>query len=237
MTNIETKIHIPNDLRLTESRMNPFGRPKPKGKVPEEAGILMRAVFTLDALRIGQFAPELRNLRRELTDSHVLTGEGMSWSSLRRDINDLINFPGKSEEIGKRVSRLPILTMLLFIGFGVTGVAAVVNIYVLRWAYPLSEVVIPGLIYMSAISTLRWHYEESIRSYYETSKPKAEKIKRINNQLIGRLITVLQKAKYPLNDCYFALYNADYQNIHIKSKPKLYRGWYEVYPNPSVKQT
>jgi len=213
------------------SKMNPFGKPKPKGKVPEEASILMRAIFTLDALRVGMFAPELRNLRKELRDSHVLSGEGISWSSLRRDINDLINFPEKSEKIASRATRLPTLTILIIVGFAVTGVAAVLDLYVLR-AYPLSVVVIPGLIFMSAVSTVRWHYEESIRGYYETSKPKAEKIKRINNQLIGRLLLVLQKAKYPLKDFYFALYNVDYQNIQVKSKPKLYRGWYEVYPAP-----
>jgi hypothetical protein len=213
--------------------MNLFGRPKPKGKVPEEAGILMRAVFTLDALRVGLFPPELRNLRRELTDSHVLAGEGMSWSGLRRDINDLINFPGKSEKIAKRVTTLPTLSILLIFGFGITGIGAVLDLYVFRGNPPLYVVVLPGIFFMGTISTIRWHYEESIRSYYETSKPKADKIRRINNQLIARLCVVLQKANYPPKDCYFALYNADYQNIQIKSKPKIYRGWYEVHPNPA----
>jgi hypothetical protein len=212
--------------------MNPFGRPKPKGKVPEEAGILMRAIFTLDALRVGLFAPELRNLRRELKDSHVLAGEGMSWSALRRDINDLISFPEKSDKIAKRVSTLPILSILLMVGFAATGVGAVLDLYVFR-LYPLSMIVIPGLIFMCGVSTVRWHYEESIRSYYEKEKPKSDRIRKINNQLIGRLVLVLQRAKYPLKDCYFALYNADYENIQVKSKPKLYRGYYHVYPGPT----
>lgn len=214
--------------------MNPFGKPKPKGKIPEEAGILMRAVFTLDALRVGLFPPELRNLRRELKDAHVLASEGMSWSALRRDINDLINFPEKSEKIANRVTRLPTLSILLIIGFAATAAGAVLDLYVLPVHLPLAVIVIPGLVYMSAISTIRWHYEESVRSYYETSKPKADKIRKINNQLIGRLIVVLQKAKYPLRECYFALYNSDYQNIYVKSKPKIYRGWYEVYPSPAA---
>jgi len=209
--------------------MNPFGRPKPKGKLPEEASILIRAIFTLDALRVGLFPPELRNLRKELKDSHVLAGEGMSWSAMRRDINDLINFPEKSEKIAKRASTLPTLSILLMIGFGATGIGAVMDLYVLK-RYPLSFVVIPGLIFMSIISTVRWHYEESIRSYYEKEQPKRDRIKRINNQLIARLVLVLQKTKYPPKDCYFALYNADYDNIQVKSKPKLYRGYYLVYP-------
>ncbi len=215
--------------------MNPFGRPKPKGKVPEEASVLVRTVFTLDALRLGVFSPELRNLRRELKEFHVLSSEGMSWSALRRDINDLINFPETSEKIAKFAGRLSILSVLLIVGFAATGIAVVLDLYVFR-RLALYVVVVPGMIFMSAVSTLRWHYEESIRSYYETSKPKSEKIKRINNQLIARMILVLQKAKYPLKECTFALYNADYQNLAIKSKPKLYRGYYEVYPNPAVGQ-
>ena len=209
--------------------MNPFGRPKPKGNPPEEASVLIRTIFTLDALRVGLFPPELRKLRKELKDSHVLAGEGMSWSAMRRDINDLINFPEKSEKIAKRVSTLPTLSILVMVGFAATGTAAVVDIYFLK-RYPLSYVVIPGLIFMSLVSTVRWHYEESIRSYYEKEQPKRERVKRINNQLISRLIFVLEKAKYPLKDCLFALYNADYDNIQVKSKPKLYRGYYNVYP-------
>jgi hypothetical protein len=153
----------------------------------------------------------------------------MSWSAMRRDINDLINFPEKSEKIAKRATRLPILSILLMVGFGATGVGAVLDLYVLK-RYPLSFVVIPGLVFMSIISTIRWHYEESIRSYYEKEQPKRDRIKKINNQLIARLVLVLQKAKYPPKDCYFALYNADYDNIQVKSKPKLYRGYYHVYP-------
>jgi len=212
--------------------MNPFGRPKPKSKPPEEASVLIRTIFTLDALRVGLFPPELRNLRKELKNSHVLAGEGMSWSAMRRDINDLINFPEKSEKIAKRASTLPTLTILLMIGFAATGTAAVVDLYLLK-RYPLSFVVIPGLIFMSIVSTVRWHYEESIRTYYEKEQPKRDRIKRINNQLISRLILVLQKAKYPLKDCYFALYNADYDNIQVKRKPKLYSGYYHVYPGPT----
>ena len=212
--------------------MNPFGRRKPKGKVPEEASVLIRAIFTLDALRVGLFPPELRHLRQELKDAHVLAGEGMNWSAVRRDINDLINFPEKSEKIAKRVSALPILSILLMIGFGATGGVAILDLYVLR-LYPLSWVVIPGLVFMSAVSTVRWHYEESIRSYYEREKPKRDRIRRINNVLVERLVLVLQKAKYPLKDCYFTLYNADYENIQVKSKPKLYRGYYYVYPGPT----
>lgn len=159
----------------------------------------------------------------------------MSWSALRRDINDLINFPEKSERIGNYVRRLPFLSILLIVGFAATGIGVALDLYVFR-LYPLSVIVIPGMLYMGGISTLRWHYEESIRGYYETSKPKAEKIRRINNQLIGRLILVLRKSKYPLTDCSFALYNADYQNIQIKNKPRFYRGYYDVYPYPAAKQ-
>jgi len=216
--------------------MNPFGRPKPKGKIPEEAHVLIRAVFTLDALRVGLFPPELRNLRKELKESRLLSGEGMSWSSLRREINELINFPEKSERTANFARRLPILSILLIIGFAVTGIGVVLDLYIFHYGYPLYVIVVPGMVYMSAVSTVRWHYEESIRGYYETSKPKADKIRRINNQLIGRMILVLQKERYPLKDCSFALYNADYQNISVKSKPKFYRGYYEVYPNPGGKQ-
>ena len=98
-------------------------------------------------------------------------------------------------------------------------------------------IVVPGMVYMGAVSTIRWHYEESIRQYYERSKPKADKIRRINNQLISRLILILQKAQYPLRDCTFALYNSNYDRLAIKSKPKFYRGYYEVYPDPTAKKT
>jgi hypothetical protein len=118
------------------------------------------------------------------------------------------------------------------IGFAATGVGAALDLYIFRWGYPLYVIVVPGMIFMSAVSTVRWHYEESIRSFYETSKPRADKIRRINNQLIGRMILVLQKAGYPLKDCSFALYNDDYQNIGVKRQPKFYRGYYEVYPSP-----
>jgi hypothetical protein len=83
-----------------------------------------------------------------------------------------------------------------------------------------------------SISLLRWHYEESIRNFFEKNQPKAEKIRRINNFLIGRMIAILLKEKYPLKDCTFALYHSDYQNIVVKSKPKIFRGYYEVYPRP-----
>ena len=212
--------------------MNPFGRIKPKGKVPEEASVLIRAIFSLDALRVGMFPPGLRTLRKDLTESHILAGEGISWSALRRDINDLINFPEKSEKIAKRASTLPILTILVMLGFAATAISAIVDLYILpaTHRYPLSWAVIPGLVFMCAVSTLRWHYEESIRTFYEKEKPKVDRIRRVNNQLITRLILVLQKAKYPLKECYFALYNSDYDNIQIKSRPKFYRGYYQVYP-------
>jgi hypothetical protein len=213
--------------------MNLFGRPKPKGKPPEEASVLVRAVFTLDALRVGLFPPELRHLHKELKDAHILSGEDMSWSGLRREINDLINFPGTSERTANFARRLPILSILLIIGFAATGIGVALDLYVFR-RLPLFVVVVPGMVFMIAVSTVRWHYEESIRSYYEKSKPRADKIRRINNQLIGRMILVLQKAKYPLKDCSFALYNSDYQNIVIKRRPRFYRGYYEVYPNPGV---
>jgi hypothetical protein len=216
--------------------MNPFGRPKPKGKLPEEAHILVRAVFTLDALRVGLFPPELRNLHKELKDSRILSGEGMSWSSLRREINELINFPGKSERTANFARRLPILSILLIAGFAATGIGVVLDLYIFHWDYPLYVIVVPGMVFLSAVSTVRWHYEESIRGFYETSKPKADRIRRINNQLIGRMILVLQNANYPLKDCSFALYNADYQNIYVKAKPKFYRGYYEVYPSPGGEQ-
>jgi hypothetical protein len=218
------------------SKMNPFGRPKPKGKLPEEAHVLIRAIFTLDALRVGLFPPELRNLHQELKESHLLGNEGMSWSGLRREINDLINFPEKSEKIARFVRRLPILSVLLIIGFALTGIGSVLDLYVFK-LYPLFVIVVPGMVYMGAVSTIRWHYEESIRQYYERSKPKADKIRRINNQLISRLILILQKAQYPLRDCTFALYNSNYDRLAIKSKPKFYRGYYEVYPDPTAKKT
>ena len=221
-------------LGYPKSIMNPFGRPRPKGKLPEEAHVLIRAVFTLDALRVGLFPPELRKLRKELKDSHILAGEGMSWSSLRREINGLINFPEKSDRTASFARRLPILTILLFIGFAATGIGAVLDLYVFP-KYPLSVIVVPGMVFLSVVSTVRWHYEESIRGFYETSKPRADKIRRINNQLIDRMILVLQRASYPLKDCSFALYNGDYQNISIKSRPRIYRGYYEVYPSPAAK--
>jgi hypothetical protein len=212
--------------------MNPFRRPKPKGKLPEDAGILVRTVFTLDALRVGLFPPELRNLRRELTDSGLLAGEGMSWSALRRDINDLINFPEKSEKTANFARRLPILTVLLMVGFAITGLGAFLDLYVFK-LYPIYVIVVPGMVYMAAVSTIRWHYEESIRGFYERSKPKMEKIRRTNNQLIARMIVILQRANYPLEDCSFALYNSDYTHIAIKRRPRFYRGYYEVYPSSS----
>ena len=214
--------------------MNPFGRPQPKGKPPEEARVLIRTIFTLDALRVGIFPPELRNLRKELRDSHILAGEGMSWSGLRREINELINFPEKSEKTANYARRLPILTVLLMIGFAVTGIGVVLDLYVFK-LYPLYVIVVPGMVYMSAVSTVRWHYEESIRGFYERTKPRSDKIRKINNQLIARLILVLQKAKYPMKDCTFALYNSDYEGLMIKGKPRFYRGYYEVYPNLTTK--
>ena len=211
------------------SKMNPFGRPKPKGKIPEEAHVLIRAVFTLDALRVGLFPPELRNLRKEMKESHVLSNEGMSWSGIRREINDLINFPEKTEKTANFARRLPILTVLLMIGFALTGIGAVLDLYVYK-LYPLFVIVVPGMVYMGIISTIRWHYEESIRDLYQRSKPKTEKITRINNQLLARMTLILQKANYPLEDCSFALYHTDYVGITVKRKPRFYRGYYEVYP-------
>jgi len=161
----------------------------------------------------------------------------MSWSSLRREINELLNFPEKSERTANFARRLPILTVLLMVGFAATGIGVALDLYAFHFSYPLYVIVVPGMVFMSAVSTVRWHYEESIRGYYETSKPKADKIRRINNQLIGRMIRVLQNAGYPLEECSFALYNADYQNISVKRKPKIYRGYYEVYPNPSGNQS
>jgi hypothetical protein len=209
--------------------MNLFRRPKPKGKLPEEASVLIRSVFTLDAMRQGIFAPELRKLHRELKDARFLSAEGVSWSSLRRDINELINFPEKSERIGRFVSRLPILNVLLLVSFAVIATAAVLDLYVLR-RYPLTVIVLPGIAFMAGVSTLRWYYEEMVRGFFETAKPKADKIRRVNNLLIAKLVSVLREGKYPFEKCTFALYNADYQNIVIKSKPRIYRGYYEVYP-------
>jgi hypothetical protein len=214
--------------------MNPFGRPQPKGKPPDEARVLIRSIFTLDALRVGLFPPELRNLRKELKESRILASEGISWSGLRREINELINFPEKSEATANYARRLPILTLLLMIGFAVTGIGVVVDLYVFK-LYPLYVIVVPAMVYMSAVSTIRWHYEESIRGFYEKAKPRSDKIRRINNQLIARLIQVLQKTKYPLEDCTFALYNSDYDGLAIKKRPKFYRGYYEVYPNQTSK--
>jgi len=211
-------------------RLNPFSRPRPKGKLPEEAHVLIRTVFTLDALRVGLFPPELRNLRRELKESRILAGEGISWSGLRREINELINFPEKSEKTANYARRLPILTLLLMVGFAVTGIGVVIDLYLFK-LYPLYVIVVPAMVYMSVVSTVRWHYEESIRGFYEKAKPRSDKIRRINNQLIARLIQVLQKAKYPMTDCTFALYNSDYEGLAIKKRPRFYRGYYEVYPN------
>lgn len=217
--------------------MNPFGRPKPKGKLPEEAHTLIRAVFTFDALRVGLFPPELRNLHQDLKESRLISGDGMSWSSLRREINQLINFPEKSERTANFARRLPILGILLMVGFAATGIGAALDLYLFHFSYPLYLIVVPGMVFMSAVSTVRWHYEESIRGYYEKSKPKADKIRRINNQLLGKMLVVLQNANYPLKDCSFALYNADYDHISVKKRPRFYRGYYEVYPNPDAKQT
>ncbi|HKM76793.1 MAG TPA: hypothetical protein VJZ32_10270 [Candidatus Bathyarchaeia archaeon] len=212
-----------------------FGRrPKPKGNIPEDASALLRTVFTLDAMRIGIFAPELRHMHKSLRDTHSLTGDGMSWSAIRRDINDLINYPAKSEKITQYVRRLPILNSLLLVSFVLVGSIAALDFYFFRRIQP-SLIIIPGLAVMMSISVLRWHYEESIRSFFEKNKPKADKIRRINNFLIGRLIAVLQKAKYPLEDCTFALYNFDYQNLAVKSKPKIFKGYYEVYPRTQAK--
>lgn len=214
--------------------MNLFGRSKPKGKLPEEASVLIRSVFTLDAMRQGIFAPELRKLHRELKDAHFLTQDGVSWSTLRRDINDLINFPEKSERIGRFVSRLPILNVVLLVSFSAIAAAAVLDLYVIR-RYPLPVIVLPGIAFMACVSTLRWYYEESVRGFFERVKPKADRIRRVNDLLIVKLVGVLQKERYPFEKCIFALYNADYQNIVVKSKPKIYRGYYEVYPKPSNK--
>ncbi len=210
--------------------MTIFGRRKAKNKFPDDASLLIRAVFTLDSLRVGIFAPELRNLHRSLRDTHFLSTEDVSWSAIRREINELINFPEKSERIARYVRRLPILNVALLAAFGVTGAAAVLDIYVIR-RFPLYVVIFPSLAFMATLSTFRWYYEESLRTYYERTRPRAERIRKINNQLITKLIAVLQKAKYPLDECQFALFNADYQNLSIKKRPRLYRGYYEVYPN------
>ncbi len=211
--------------------MNPFGRRKPKGKLPEDASTLIRAVFTLDALRVGIFAPELRKLRQNLRETHFLSTEDISWSAIRREVNELINFPEKSDKTTRYVRRLPLLNILLLIGFGATAALAVLDLYIIR-RFPLYVVILPGVVFMSSVSTIRWYYEEFLRSHFETTKPRAEKIRGFNNQIIDKLIFILQKAKYPIEDCVFALYNADYQNIVIKSKPKFYRGYYEVFPKP-----
>ena len=209
--------------------MRLFGHPKPKGKVPEDASSLIRTIFTLDAMRIGIFAPELRHLHRSLQDTNSLTGDGMSWSAIRRDINDLLNYPAKSEKITRYVRRLPILNVILLVSFATLGGLAALDFYVLRSISP-NLIILPGLAVMMSISLLRWHYEESIRNFFEKNQPKAEKIRKINNFLLGRLITILLKEKYPLKDCTFAIYNSDYLNLVVKSKPKIFRGYYEVYP-------
>jgi hypothetical protein len=211
-------------------KLGVFGRSKPNNKMPDEASTLVKAVFTLDALRVGVFAPELRNLHRNLRDTHFLSTEGISWSAIRREINEVANFPEKSERIARYVRRLPILNVVLIIAFSMTAVAAALDLYVIR-RYALGVVILPSLAFMATVSTLRWHYEESVRTYFEKTRPRAERIRKINNQLIAKLIAVLQKAKFPLDECEFALYNADYQNIIIKKKPRLYKGYYEVSPS------
>lgn len=208
-------------------KLGAFGRSKSNDKMPDEASTLVRAVFTLDALRVGVFAPELRNLHRSLRDTHFLSTEGIGWSAIRREINEVAKFPEKSERIGRYVRRLPILNVVLIVAFSLTAVAAALDLYVIR-RYPLDVVILPSLAFMATVSTFRWYYEESIRTYFEKNRPRAERIRKINNQLITKLIAVLEKAKYPLDDCEFALYNADYQNIIIKKKPRLYKGYYEV---------
>ncbi len=127
---------------------------------------------------------------------------------------------------------LPAINILLLIGFVITGASAALDIYILR-RFPLYVFVFPPLAFMFILSLIRWYSEESIRTYYERNKSRSEKIRRINNQVIKGMLPVLQKAKYPPEKCKFTLYNADYENITIKKKPRLYRGYYEVYPGTS----
>jgi hypothetical protein len=213
-------------------KLNFLRHSKTKSKLPENASTLIRTIFTLDAMRIGIFAPELRHLHNSLRETHSLSTGGVSWSALRRDINDLLSFPEKSEKITRYVRALPILNLLLLTCFAAIAGFAALDLYVLR-RYPLYLVILPGLVVMCGVSTLRWYFEESIRSFFEKNRPKEDKIKRINNLLIARLIVELRNGNYPPEECTFALYHADYQNIMIKSKPKIYRGYYNVCPKAS----
>jgi hypothetical protein len=204
-----------------------FGRKKKK--FPKEADTLVKALFALDALRVGVFRPELRDVHKNLKSLHFLSEEDLSWSHVRREINKVIDSPARSAEASRTLQVLPFLTLVVVACIIGMIFMAFTAIYVVK-SIALFRMLVFPLAASAVISGIRWHLDERLREYFEGNVQRTEKIKNVNQVIINRIIKVLKAEDFPLDKCQFVLYNTDYANIKIKKNPSMLREAYLAMP-------
>jgi hypothetical protein len=205
-----------------------FGRKKKK-KFPKEADTLVKALFALDALRVGVFRSELRDVRKNLRNLHFLSEEDVSWSHVRREVNKVIDSPARSAEALRTLQALPILTLVVVACIIGMIFMAFMAIYVVK-SITLFRMLIYPLVAAAIVSGIRWYLDEKLREYFESNVRRTEKIKNVNQLIINRIIKVLKAADFPLEKCQFVLYNVDYTNIKVKKNPSFMREAYLAMP-------
>jgi hypothetical protein len=204
-----------------------FGRKKKK--FPKEADTLVKGLFALDALRVGVFRPELRDVHKNLKSLHFLSEEDLSWSHVRREVNKVIDSPARSAEASRILQALPFLTIVVVACIIGMISMAFMAIYVVK-SPTLFRMLIYPLAATAVISGIRWYLDERLREYFEGNVQKTEKIKNVNQVIINRIIKVLKAEDFPLEKCQFVLYNIDYANIKVKKNPSILREAYLAMP-------
>jgi hypothetical protein len=203
---------------------DPFSLLFKRRKIPRDVRELIDAIVIIDAARAGRFK-RLRELGKYVSDGDLAKATGFSWKAVRGDISTVLNLPSKEPAIARFASLIPLLSMLIIVGFLSIVVMFGAKIYNIYSQFDLPNTVAIALFLVGGLLVARWYMEQRIMEFYESNPTKSQSLKRFNQALIDYLIQKLEHSKSHV-DFQMRLLNKDYRGIAIQKERGLFRDFY-----------
>lgn len=198
-------------------------------KLPEEIENYINVICILDAVRVGRFR-RLRELESYIDklDLEKKIPE-FSWKSLKGDIELLLSLPGKSKNLRRFTSILPVLNISITLSFLIMIVLATLNVLSPKViVFNLHDVLMTIIFIVGGLLVARWYMEEKIKEFYEETQKKKVKLGRINQMIINKLLDIISRKNISVENVKLKLFNVDYKGISILKEPSFFREQYLV---------
>lgn len=195
-------------------------------RIPKDIRQLIDTICIVDAARAGRFK-RLRELGEYVSHDDLTKGTGFTWKSVRGDISTILDLPRKDPTIARYASLIPMMSILIILGFLAIVIMFTLKIYNLYVKFDLPNAVAVAFFLIGGLLVARWYMEERIGKFYEKNPTKSQRLGRFNQALMDHLVQKLTRSRIS-TDFQMRLFNIDYSGISVVKKPGLFREWYVV---------